>query len=290
MAHAESPECTPASSMCSITPPITTSPLPSRSASTSTSIGVFEEAVDQHRALGRQPTLTSERSFRGHLRHRLVEAVDVEDDLHGARRRARTTAGPAPGKPSRSATARAASGVPAMPPGGCAIPISSQSRWKRSRSSARSIESGLVPRTAIPAASSVRASFSGVCPPSATMTPAKPPVSLERSCRRRHTAEHVLGRERLEEEAVAGVVVGGDGLGIAVEHHGLETRVRQREGGVHTAVVELDSLTDAVGTAAEDDDGRPIDAARPRPRLRRCRSDTACAPRTRPRTCRPSCR
>src|SRR5262245_17644675 len=38
MTHAESPECTPASSMCSITPPMTTSPAASRSASTSTSV------------------------------------------------------------------------------------------------------------------------------------------------------------------------------------------------------------------------------------------------------------
>jgi len=43
--------------------------------------------------------------------------------------------------------------------------------WKRSRSSARSIASGLVPITGTPAASSARASFSGVWPPYCTMTP-----------------------------------------------------------------------------------------------------------------------
>ena len=37
MAQAESPECTPASSTCSITPPMSTSPVASRMASTSTS-------------------------------------------------------------------------------------------------------------------------------------------------------------------------------------------------------------------------------------------------------------
>ncbi len=37
IAHAESPECTPASSTCSITPPMSTSPVWSRTASTSTS-------------------------------------------------------------------------------------------------------------------------------------------------------------------------------------------------------------------------------------------------------------
>ena len=66
--------------------------------------------------------------------------------------------------------------------------------------------------------------------------------------------EHVFEGERLEVEAVAGVVVGGDGLGIAVDHDGLVAVLAQGEGGVAAAVVELDSLPDAVGTAAEDDD------------------------------------
>src|SRR3569832_3014799 len=43
--------------------------------------------------------------------------------------------------------------------------------WKRSRSSARSIESGVVPMMGAPAASSARASLSGVCPPYCTITP-----------------------------------------------------------------------------------------------------------------------
>ena len=54
-------ECTPASSTCSITPPISTSPVWSRIASTSTSVASLEEAVDQHRPLGRQPALAAER-------------------------------------------------------------------------------------------------------------------------------------------------------------------------------------------------------------------------------------
>jgi hypothetical protein len=66
--------------------------------------------------------------------------------------------------------------------------------------------------------------------------------------------EHVLGGERLEVEAVRGVVVGRDGLGVAVDHDGLEAGSREGEGGVHAAVVELDALADAVGAAAEDDD------------------------------------
>ena len=39
--------------------------------------------------------------------------------------------------------------------------------------------------------------------------------------------EHVLGRQRLEIEAVGGVVVGGDGLGVAVDHDRLEADFAQ---------------------------------------------------------------
>ena len=66
--------------------------------------------------------------------------------------------------------------------------------------------------------------------------------------------QHVLERQRLEVEPVGGVVVGGDGLGVAVDHDGLVAGVGQREAGVAAAVVELDALADAVRAAAEDDD------------------------------------
>jgi hypothetical protein len=65
-----------------------------------------------------------------------------------------------------------------------------------------------------------------------------------------HDLEHVLQRERLEVQPVGGVVVGGHGLGVAVDHHGLVAGGRQRQAGVHAGVVELDALADAVGTAA----------------------------------------
>ena len=58
--------------------------------------------------------------------------------------------------------------------------------------------------------------------------------------------QHVLEGERLEVQPVGGVVVRGDGLGVAVDHHGLVARVAQREGGVDAGVVELDALADAV--------------------------------------------
>ncbi len=38
--------------------------------------------------------------------------------------------------------------------------------------------------------------------------------------------QHFLDAERLEVEAVGGVVVGGDGLGVAVDHHRLAARAR----------------------------------------------------------------
>ena len=47
---------------------------------------------------------------------------------------------------------------------------------KRSRSSARSMASGVVPRIGTPAFSSASASFSGVCPPNCTITPFSVPL------------------------------------------------------------------------------------------------------------------
>jgi hypothetical protein len=66
--------------------------------------------------------------------------------------------------------------------------------------------------------------------------------------------EHVLEGERLEIQAVGGVVVGRHRLRIAVDHDGLEAIVAQRERGVHAAVVELDALPDAVRPAAQHHD------------------------------------
>ena len=63
--------------------------------------------------------------------------------------------------------------------------------------------------------------------------------------------QHVLDGQRLEVELVGGVVVGGDGLRVAVHHDRLVTGLAQREGGMDAAVVKLDPLTDAVRAAAE---------------------------------------
>src|SRR6185436_12844766 len=108
---------------------------------------------------------------------------------------------------------------------GCSSLSLSSSFLKRSRSSARSIASGEVPRIGTFAFSSGSASLSGVFP-----------------------------RERLEIEPVGGVVVGRHCLRVAVDHDGLVAGLLEREGGVAAAVVELDALTDAVRSAAENDD------------------------------------
>src|SRR5947207_2975490 len=68
--------------------------------------------------------------------------------------------------------------------------------------------------------------------------------------------EHFLQPERLEVEPVGRVVVGGDGLGVAVDHHRLVAECTEALRRMHAAVVELDSLADAVRAGAEDDDAR----------------------------------
>src|SRR5262249_47930887 len=86
--------------------------------------------------------------------------------------------------------------------------------------------------------------------------------------------EDVFDREGLEEEHVACVVIGAHGLGIRIDHDRFdytwtslsETRIRVSERRGHVTelfksetrvaatVVELDTLADTVGAAAEDDD------------------------------------
>ena len=70
--------------------------------------------------------------------------------------------------------------------------------------------------------------------------------------------EHVLQRERLEVQTVAGVVIGGDRLRVGVDHHGLQPRLAQREGRVDARIVELDPLADPVRPRPEDDHARTI--------------------------------
>ena len=73
-----------------------------------------------------------------------------------------------------------------------------------------------------------------------------------------HDGENIFQSQRLEIEAVGGVVIGGDGLGIAIDHDGFVAVFTERERGMAAAVIELDSLPDAIGAAAEDGDFRPV--------------------------------
>ena len=66
--------------------------------------------------------------------------------------------------------------------------------------------------------------------------------------------EHGGRVERLEVQAVGGVVVGRHRLRVAVDHDRLVAERAERLHGVHAAVVELDPLADAVRAGAEDDD------------------------------------
>jgi hypothetical protein len=75
-----------------------------------------------------------------------------------------------------------------------------------------------------------------------------------------HHREDVLERQRLEVEAVGRVVVRGDRLGVAVDHHRVAARGPDGHGRMDAAVVELDALSDAVGARAEDDDARAVRA------------------------------
>jgi hypothetical protein len=74
-AHAESPECTPASSMCSITPPRYTSPVPSAERVDVDLDRVVEEPVDENGVLGRDV---------GGPPDVLAQDPVVVDDLHAA--------------------------------------------------------------------------------------------------------------------------------------------------------------------------------------------------------------
>ena len=88
--------------------------------------------------------------------------------------------------------------------------------------------------------------------------------------------EHVLERQRLEVQAVGGVVVGRDGLRIAVDHDGLVAVLAQRQRRVHAAVVELDALPDAVRAAAQHHDLPAVGRLRPRTPPRRSSTCRRC--------------
>ena len=66
--------------------------------------------------------------------------------------------------------------------------------------------------------------------------------------------QHILQGDRFEIQPVGGVVVSRDGLRVAVDHDGLVAILAHGQGRVHAAVIELDTLADAVGAAADHQD------------------------------------
>ena len=70
----------------------------------------------------------------------------------------------------------------------------------------------------------------------------------------RHDGQHVFQRNRLEVQAIGGIVIGGHGFRVTVDHDGFITVVLHGKRRVHTAVIELDTLTDPVGATTDDHD------------------------------------
>ena len=64
----------------------------------------------------------------------------------------------------------------------------------------------------------------------------------------------MLSGQWLKVEPVRGIVVGGDGLWVTVDHNHFVARIAQRIGGMDAAIVELNPLADAVWAAAEHHD------------------------------------
>ena len=232
--HELSPEWMPASSMCSMMPPMTTAPVASATASTSNSKA-------SSRNLSISTGCSCETSTA--LRHVAIERRRRRRRSPCRGRRARTTAGRRPG--SRS------SRPPRAPPRArwrCRSPAAGCSRSRQQRREALAIL-GQVDRIGRRAENRARPPPAAPAPASAasarrtargTRPRRRPPRSVSMH---RH---HVLERQRLEVQPIGGVVVGRDRLRVAVDHHRLEAFLAEREGGVTAAVVELDALADPV--------------------------------------------
>ena len=211
-AQAESPEWMPASSMCSMTPPRYSSVAVVERVDVDLD-GVVEEPVDEHRVVG------VSRVALGDVRRR---AWLVVDDLHAAAAEHVGRAGPGPGSRSRRRCALASSKEMAVPCFGAGSPASASTRPNAPRSSARWIASGEVPTIG----------HAGVLE---RLRQAERGLAAELDDDAGDRAglllgvddlQDVLQGERLEVEPVGGVVVGGDGLRVAVDHDGLVARRR----------------------------------------------------------------
>ena len=66
--------------------------------------------------------------------------------------------------------------------------------------------------------------------------------------------QYILQRQRFEVQPIRGIVVGRHSLRIAIDHDRFITVFAHRQGGMHTAVVELNALADAVRPSTENHD------------------------------------
>ena len=186
IAHAESPECTPASSMCSIIPPMTHVAGAVAQRVDVDFDRVFEEAVDERGPFRRQPAFAAERAGRARARPSRGAGRCRRRRSPSRARRARTTGRTSTGypiavrdrdrcRPRRSRCRRRLRD--AEPLAQRVELLAVLGRVDRRRDSCRGSGCRL--------ASSACASFSGVCPPSATITPRELPRAVERPAARR---------------------------------------------------------------------------------------------------------
>ena len=205
--------------------------------------GVLQEAVHQHGALRGRAPLPAEGAEVGHLVHGGGEFVVVVDDGHGPA--AQHIGGPDqhriadPGRHLQGlgrARGRAAGRLGYAQAGAQSVPALAVL--------------GRLDRGGRGAQHQLRRKLAGQCQ---RCLAAERHDHAHGILGRDHVG-HVLGSERLEVEAVVGVVVGGHGLRVAVHHHGLVPGGPQGLTGVDAAVVELDALPDPVGTRSQDHD------------------------------------
>ena len=72
---------------------------------------------------------------------------------------------------------------------------------------------------------------------------------------------HIFRRQRFEIEPIRGVVIRTHGFRVAIDHNGLKPSFLQRVSGMDAAIIEFNTLADAVRPATQDDDFLPRSGA-----------------------------
>ncbi len=139
--------------------------------------------------------------------------------------------------------------VKTVRPLGRGMPHFSSSSSNRSRSSAMSMDSALVPMMRTPRLSRNFGELDGRLAAEAH----------HHADRLLHLDDvhDILGEQRLEVQPVGGIVVRGDSLGVVVDNHHLIAQLLQRPHTVDRGVIKLDALADADGAGAQHHDDRP---------------------------------